>query len=289
MSRKELINPSPEGAFDGEEEYGEFHPAHEEHGSRPGRGSAAFLFLLGFSILAAGLALTFAPEYSWRVTKVARRLDALGFQNGIMVMGGVIVFGLGMVARSRASVPSHPPAENTADSDFILVADQLATDLARMNTSLLQIQGELGGIGEAQKTLAHKSMSDDAQVGERQNAMFGLAASLDKLGARMDERFRTADEGIRARFEEMSARLQQNAPAPAVALALPAPSADPQPEVAPEPTSPFVEPELTVKMPTDSPVDAPASALPMDPDPGEPIDPSREIFEAFEGLENNGA
>ena len=271
MVREESIDPS-----EGEEVYEEgeeFLPQQEEVGSPPGRSAGAFLMTLGFGILAAGIGLSLAPEYSWKVTKLARQLEALGFQPGPITMGGLILFGLGIVARTRTTAS---PVSAGQDSDFLMVADQLATDLSRMNSSLIRVQEELAAIEEAQRMFAGKRASEEAEAAEQHNAMFRMAASLDKLGASVGQQLRGLQGNLSASASPATA-----------GVGVPEASEPPRP-VLPE-TQPDTGLELGLPASETflAPVEEPSAALPFNPAPGELGDPSQEVYDAFEGLERS--
>src|SRR5688572_3340312 len=101
--------------------------------------SAAFLFLLGFALLAAGLGFAFAPHYSWQVVQVARQAGELGLSNGTLVVGGLVCFGLGLVARTAGAIP--PPQDTRAESEALqselhILNEQFSTKLAQIRTSV---------------------------------------------------------------------------------------------------------------------------------------------------------
>src|SRR5262245_12654101 len=146
--------------------------------------SERFLFLLGFALVAVGAGFALAPHYSWQVTKVAHAAAAMGLHSGAILVGGMVLMGLGIVSRTASS--AHPQADHRAEfealqSDLNLFNEQLTTKLAQLRAALLQVQDGLTGVAAQQQAQmqdqgGHGSPGDGAQ-----DAIFRLAASLDKL------------------------------------------------------------------------------------------------------------
>ncbi|NOT32253.1 MAG: hypothetical protein HOP15_17545 [Planctomycetes bacterium] len=179
--------------------------ASTEFATRSHKG-AAFLFLVGFALVAASAGLAFAPHYSWQVTKFAHQAAALGFANGVLAVGGLFFFGLGIVARVAGSaapvVDSHGQTE-ALQAELNLVNEQLSTKIAQLRTSLMQIHESVTAVATQQQAqLQHQSAA--SQPGDHsQDAVFRLAASLDKLHAHFDERVHAVDLQLRAGFETL--------------------------------------------------------------------------------------
>lgn len=180
--------------------------ASTEFATRSHKG-AGFLFFVGFALVATGVAFALAPQYSWQVTKVARQAAAFGVQNGALVVGGLFFFGLGIVARAAAPV-ALPPSDRSESNEALqaelhLVNDQLSTKLAQLRTSLLQIHESVTAVANQQQA-QQQSQDDKNSAGDHsQDAVFRLAASLDKLHAHLDERVHAVDLQLRSGFETL--------------------------------------------------------------------------------------
>jgi len=178
-------------------------PAHAARSSK----SAGFLFLLAFALLAAGAGFAFAPQYSWQVTKVARQAAALGLSNGALFVGGLVCFGLALVARAAGRAPELPDtrAESEAlQSELHLLNEQVSTKLAQVRSSLLQLSEGLATVSALQQqSLAEPQAPKDGAEDHAREAVFRLAASLDKLHAHFDERLHAVDLQMRSGFENL--------------------------------------------------------------------------------------
>jgi hypothetical protein len=170
------------------------------------RKSERFLFLLGFALVAAGVGFAFAPHYSWQVTKIARVAAGFGLQSGALLASGLVLFGLGIVARSAST--AHPQADHRAEyealqSDLNLFNEQLTTKLAQLRAALMQVHDGLSAVA-AQQQASMQGQSERGAPGDNaQDAIFRLAASLDKLHAHFDERVHAVDLQLRSGFEAL--------------------------------------------------------------------------------------
>ncbi len=264
MAREASIDTEPGGEYLQSDEIREVVKAtstssHVSPKGTPGNGSAAFLFLVGLALVGAGAALVLAPRISLQLVKVGRELASYGIQPGLLLVAGTTVFSMGFVARSvaaaaRASRQVEVPQQT--DSDFMLVADQLAADLAQVLSSLLQITEEVGSLGESQRTLLKSNQKEEgaSEKPDQMGAIFRMAASIDQLGARVDERMHEVDVQLRSRFDTLGHAVDatrasaqalltkaQQAPAPVVQAAPAAPVAR-----APQTAPPAIAPQKTV-------------------------------------------
>ena len=170
-----------------------------------GMGTDSLLLLTtGFFLAVGGLALAAAPQYSWQVVKISRLLAGMGIESGTLLVGGLLLFALGLVLRAVVFHGSQPgPEESDEQSDFSLIAEQLATDLARVRHSVLQVTEEVVGMSESQATFLQEQRAEAAleEKGPQHDAVFRLAASLDQLNARVDERLHHMDVQLRGHFQ----------------------------------------------------------------------------------------
>ena len=180
--------------------------ASTEFATRSHKG-AGFLFLVGFALVATGLAFAFAPHYSWQVTQIAQKASALGVPSGLLVVGGLFFFGLGIVARVAGS--TAPVLDTRGDSEAIqaelhVVNEQISTKLAQLRTSLMQIHEGVAAVSSAQQAQIQSESDKGPSAGNHsQDAVFRLAASLDKLHAHFDERVHAVDLQLRSGFETL--------------------------------------------------------------------------------------
>lgn len=175
---------------------------HNESGEGRGQQRSEFgvFFFVGALLSLFGLSLALAPEFSWQLTKIGRALAAAGIESGTLIVGGLVFAGLGQVARQKptavAAVPTPEPLD--ANNELRFISDQLVTQLSHLQTSTLQIAEDVAGISEVQKSFFLKLDGKDDLAEEHRDALFRLAASLDKLNAHFDERIHAIDLQVRS-------------------------------------------------------------------------------------------
>ena len=170
---------------------------------------AGLLIALGFVLLATGVGFATAPHYSWQVTKVARQAAAYGVQNGVLILGGLVFFGLGLVARASAAPrKSEEPQEHPLEDELRLLNEQLSGKLGQLRTSLLQISEGMGALSAQQQAQFAEQRTERPEV-PQQDGLFRLAASLDKLNAHFDERIHGIDLQLRSAFESLAAEIRR--------------------------------------------------------------------------------
>lgn len=165
-----------------------------------------FLFLLGLALVLAGVGFALAPHYSWQVTKAARFAAGMGLHSGAMLVGGLVLVGLGVVARvARAGAPaSDNRAEYEAlQSDLNLFNEQLTTKLAQLRAALMQVHDSVATVAAQQQAQLQNESDRSSPADSSQDAIFRLAASLDKLHAHLDERVHAVDLQMRSGFEAL--------------------------------------------------------------------------------------
>lgn len=217
-----------------------------------GRTGAGFLFFLGFCLIAAGVGFAAAPHYSWTVTKIARQATALGVQNGVLVVGGLILFGLAIVARSRGGSTTVVSSEDdTSGEELHLLNEQLSAKFSQTRTALLQLsegQRALGSQLQAlQQRVEEQPTQQEPAPNQNQDAIFRLAASLDKLNAHFDERIHGIDLQLRSGLETLAGELRRSRserpaiPAPPVPARREPARSQPSTSMAPEGAIDFYE------------------------------------------------
>lgn len=215
-------HPSDFADLAGEPQH-EFDPPQAVRIQRRVAGGGGLLLFAGFCLAAGSAALAVAPEYSWQATRIARLLASNGVGFDTLFVGGVVLMGLGIVARGVRSVGrialENAEGPATDAMDMPLVIDQLLADMAQLKGAVHEVALQVAAAGESQRHAAESAPAEEGARGD-QDAMFRLASSLDKLGARLEERFASEMDGTRRLLEDFTAHLDQLHPA---AAAQPAP------------------------------------------------------------------
>ena len=173
-------------------------------GPRSGSGAGLLVLCLGLALAGFGIALAAGPQHSPQIAKVAEAVNGYGIQHGLLIVGGLCLFAIGLVGRGLASSPRTEEVEDDGPSEFQLFSEQLNAKLAQLRTSLLQVSEEVTALAASQQAHFHRQAADSEAPDHGQDAIFRLAASLDKLNAHVDERIHGLDLQLRSGLESVA-------------------------------------------------------------------------------------
>jgi hypothetical protein len=188
--------------------------AAEEREIRERGAGATLLFLAGLASAGAGAAFVAAPHVSWQLTKIARAAAELGIASGELLIGGAVLLAASSIARSLSRTRSA--AEQAAESgtsvpQLSLVSEQIALDLARVSGNLEHVSRQVEEIAQAQHATLAAQSRRGGPTGQTDVAegLFRLAASLDQLHARVDERFLAIHGEFLARIDRLAQQVAE--------------------------------------------------------------------------------
>jgi prefoldin subunit 5 len=137
-------------------------------------------------------------------------MDYLGVHGGAIAMGGLVVMCLGVVRRQM-----HASQSSGSMHDDLLF-EQVAADMVQTRNSLEHLQtltdgmqDELSKLSEEVGKLATQQPAAAQPGTGNENALFGLASSLDKLGARLEQRLKKQHDALQHSLDEVTASLEQ--------------------------------------------------------------------------------
>ena len=170
-------------------------------------GSAGLLIqALGLGSLLAGAAVIALPKALPHQAWIAHSAASHGLSSGVLACGGLILLSIGGALRSL--IKRIASASESSNAELLL--EQLAGDLAQMRVGVQDLRVELvyakdslAGIVEHQ----HAAEEAAAQAGS-QEAIFRLAASLDQVGARLDQRIQHGHATLQRSVAEIQQALQ---------------------------------------------------------------------------------
>ena len=173
----------------------------------PSTTSTNLVLALGGVSLAFGIALTFAPLISGRLAGLGRTLYQFGYDAPAFTWAGFGLLAVGAVGRALLR-------SGHQDTDFSLVGEQIAFELDGMQDSLVTVTETMAQMVVAQTTLLKRQedLEDDEHATKERNydAVFRLAASLDQLSARLDERVSSLATEIQQRAGGVIERVQES-------------------------------------------------------------------------------
>ncbi|MCK6446765.1 MAG: hypothetical protein L6Q99_10270 [Planctomycetes bacterium] len=187
------------------------------HGDRTvaSRPSGTGWMVVGGSLAFVGVALAaqkFLPAPVGDVLGAAREY---GFEAGVLFVGGLCVAAVGSAARALGKRAAQP-------NDDALLLEQIANDLliakdgleqAKQSTDGVQndvglLQAHVQSLGELVHALPQQLAAQQPQAAPQGNgsedAIFRLAASLDQLGARMEQRMKAQYGQMQSSLDELN-------------------------------------------------------------------------------------
>ena len=170
----------------------------------PRRGGAeTWLTVGGVLMMLAGIALvvapTFLPQYAW----VARSLAARGVTSLPIAIGGVLMCGIALASRSSRASLDVTASAIAATRETSPAVEALAQQIATLGDGLQAIRIEFVYLKDAlQSQFDRMQTTPQTQDSGAGDAVYRMAASLDQVGMRIEERFnaghRELGESVRA-------------------------------------------------------------------------------------------
>jgi hypothetical protein len=174
------------------------------------------LFVAGFLLCAAAVGLAFAPFAGPTFGTIANAIARRGALALVVAIGGLLLLGLYDLTRTQRRIADGMNEEEGPEPDEAL--DGIAGDVALVRGGIQELRVELVYLKDAVRGVQERS--GEAGGDGQQDAIFRLAASLDQLGARVEQRLKaqhldvqdtlleihTAVHGIRTQVEQFSGR-----------------------------------------------------------------------------------
>jgi hypothetical protein len=153
---------------------------------------------VGLAIVAAGLGLAVAALASPQAAFLQRLGDPL-VPAGTLIVGGLVLFGVGVLRRALA--PVRGEVEYIANQTPLM--DQIAEQGRQLQSEFGAVESALGAARQDMRTLSGivEQLMQLAANPEFETSLFRMAASLDQLGARLDL-------SIKGQLDAMQERLQ---------------------------------------------------------------------------------
>lgn len=168
--------------------------------------SVFLLGLGGLALIANGVAVTIGPRYLPELAEWARMVARVDVSGPMQCLVGAVLFGLAIVARCirihTASLLEPSQAEYTLE--------EVVADLAEFKNQVHDLQNDniecLECIGSVKREIAEHR--EEFRSNQSKDALFRLAASLDQLGARVDQRIGEATSVLQEGSYEVSSLVE---------------------------------------------------------------------------------
>jgi len=164
--------------------------------------------LVGWGLLAAGLAITVGPQYVSELAWYAKVITRQGFSGEVLCLAGLMFIGMGWIASYQRGFTRTLLQPGMAES----LLEDLRSDVAATQDLIRNVGGtqvEQGvDLGYLKKALGEAR--NEARAADPKDAIFRLAASLDQLGARLDQRIGEATSVLQDANYELSSLVESN-------------------------------------------------------------------------------
>lgn len=177
---------------------------------------AGWLGLGGFLCLLGSAGLLFGGKLLPQQADLLQRVQSHGLTPGLLLACAGVMFASHLASRW---VGRHlARLGDRAEQDFAL--EQIAADMAQTRSSLQELRVEFVYLKESVSALGRDLPVQIGEASENstRDAMYRLAASLDQLGARLEQRIRTQqgaiEEGLQDLRLTIQSDLESRAPAP---------------------------------------------------------------------------
>jgi hypothetical protein len=164
-----------------------------------GAGESSLIQLCGWAALLTGAAASVGAQYVSPLGGLAGALDSLGLSGSLLGVCGVALIAVGRVRRGQVDLARR--ADDARDME--LLYEQLSNEFLGLRGAVEEVQRDNGATrGAVQKvhgevsTVQQMLADAAAQPDGAQDALFRLAASLDKMSARVEQRMNTQFESF---------------------------------------------------------------------------------------------
>jgi hypothetical protein len=155
-----------------------------------------------------------AQQYAWISAGFAKH----GVHGAPVALFGSVLFGLWIVTRSRgaadlddAEQSARESEKSESESDQALLLEQIASDLAIARGGMQELRVEFVYLKDAVQNVQQEGVDPTTGINEAQAAIFRLAASMDQLGGRLDQRLRAQDSAVHEVMNLLRSELSQTA------------------------------------------------------------------------------
>lgn len=186
---------------------------------------SGLLILTGFAASGGAVAMLNAKQFSWTLYRFSRDLDRLGISKGSLIMGGLVLIGVGMAIRAAAAAARVAASTRGASAapqpveptDHGVELENLQANVGLLQDGLEQTQQELSALVAGQQQMlaqvaslaqADKQGADEIKKGQN-DALFRLAASMDKIGQRLEETIKSGIEPLQQAVESIPASIEE--------------------------------------------------------------------------------
>ena len=159
----------------------------------------------GLIAAGAGLALAFGPGFVPELGWIAKKLGRVGLDSGVIFGTGVVCTALSVVIGRVNTIGG----QLRAAEDSMEIVTTLGIGMRHLVERMTRLHAELGELKQANSALMHmvKEQSETESSGMQVDATFRLAASVDQLDRKIEERLGAHDTTLESRFTDFDERM----------------------------------------------------------------------------------
>ncbi len=165
-----------------------------------------WLLVAGLGAALAGAFVGFGAKLVPDQAHLIQQISSRGVSAGVLWCSAAALLGLGLVARRIGR--SLDLIADREEENFVI--EQLASDMAQSRASLQELRVEFIYLKDALGTLGRDlpARLSEASENSTRDAMYRLAASLDQVGARLEQRIRSQQGTLEDTLHELQSSLQ---------------------------------------------------------------------------------
>jgi hypothetical protein len=161
------------------------------------------LLLCALGLIVGGAALVALPHLAKQYAWVATGLGKHGVYGAPVALTGVVMLGLWLVARGRTTDAGESTQRAEREKEArsreeaqALVLDQLASDMALARGGMQELRVEFVYLKDLVQSAQKSDLDPATGIDEAQASIFRLAASMDQLGGRLEQRLKAQDAAV---------------------------------------------------------------------------------------------
>ena len=176
---------------------------YEPTGPDRSTGGSWLLFMGGLGLVLFGAALVTVPLVAQPLAWISAGFAKHGVQGAPAALAGIVMFGLWIATRALAASRRDDSTraqeleeQRKQAADQARLLEQVASDLALTRGGMQELRVEFVYLKDQVQSAQREGVDPTTGVDEAQAAIFRLAASMDQLGGRLDQRLRAQDTAV---------------------------------------------------------------------------------------------
>jgi len=184
------------------------HRVPKEWRTPPANPGSLILILGGILFACVGVVMAAGTEFVGALQPYVTMAARYGVEAGTFFVGGAVIIGLGIVSRYQR-ISSKRLLQDGPTSDAL---EEVFTELAEILEHVDRLQSEQTHVRHEIGNVKHQvtKQREESKTSDSKDALFRLAASLDQLGARLDQRIGKASSEVHEGLYELTSIVESS-------------------------------------------------------------------------------